>query len=58
MTTDEYVTVKRQLLRECSRLIYQLASKVSPGRISQDDSMMMAVLLTELQLAMTRRSEQ
>jgi hypothetical protein len=57
-STDDYVTVTRQLLRESSKLIYHLASKVQPGRISQDESMMMAVLLTELQLAMTKRASE
>ena len=56
--SDEYVTVHRNLLREAERLIYRLADKVGPKKISQDFSLEMAVVLTELTLAMTRRSEQ
>ena len=56
--SDEYVTVKRQLLREAHRLIYRLASKLPTGKIDQDESLEMAVVLMELQLGMTRRSKE
>jgi len=54
--TDEYVTVHRNLLREAERLIYRLADKVGPKKISQDFSLEMAVVLTGLRLAMTKRA--
>ena len=57
-SSDDYVTVSRQLLRDAHKLIYHLAGKIKPGKISMDESMEMAGLLMELQLAMTKRSEQ
>jgi hypothetical protein len=56
-SSDDYVTVSRQLIRDAHKLIYHLAGKLPPKKISMDESLEMASVLMELQLNMTKRSD-